>query len=199
MKIKELAQMAGNCRKMRLINTKDAAKNIIRQHLDLNGRALFPLDGMQPITPETLMTIADVEEEIRDKYEISQADMTEYLAMYTDDQREGDVLLKPGKIRLKSKYFELMSLTPDGGGETVFLPVALVKPIKDADITWVLRKVTEEQSIIVALEGFVNIAAFAAAELWADMELAGEMQSMWLAARKLAENNELRKLEDAAG
>lgn len=196
MRIKEIAAMAGNCREMRLINTRDHNDDIVRQHLDLNGRAIYPLDGMQAITKETLLTIADVEEEAREKYTVDQVDLNEFMAIYTDDQRDGDVILKPGKLRLKSKYFELMSLTPDGGGETVFLPVALIKPIKDADITWVLRKVTEEISIIVALEGFVNIAAFAPADMWADLDFAGEMHSMWLAANRLAQKNELRKLED---
>lgn len=196
MRIKEIAAMAGNCREMRLINTRDHNGNIVRQHLDLNGRAIYPLDGMQAITKETLLTIADVEGGSRDQYTVDQVDLDEFMAMYTDDQRDGDVILKPGKLRLKSKCFELMSLTPDGGGETVFLPVALLKPIKDADITWVLRKVTEERSIIVALEGFVNIAAFAPAEMWADLDFAGEMCLMWLAANSLAQKNELRKLED---
>lgn len=196
MRIKEIAAMAGNCRKMRLINTRDHNDNIVRQHLELNGRAIYPLDGMQAITPETLLTIADVEEEVRDKYTVDRVELNEFMATYTDDQRDGDVILKPGKLRIKSKYFELMSLTPDGGGETVFLPVALIKPIKDADITWVLRKVTEESSIIVALEGFVNIASFAPAEMWVDLDFAGEMRSMWMSANRLAQKNELRKLED---
>lgn len=196
MRIKDLAAMAGNCRDMRLINTRGLNGNIVRQHLDLSGKAIYPLDGMQAITPETLLTIADVEEEIREKYTVNQTDMNEFMAIYTDDQRDGDVLLKEGKLRIKSRYFELMSLTPDGGGETVFLPVALVKPIKNEDITWVKRKVNEENSIIVALEGFVNIGAFAPAEMWADLDFAGEMHSMWLSANRLAQKNELRKLED---
>lgn len=196
MRIKDLAAMAGNCRSMRLINTRDSQGNIVRQHLDLNGSALFPLDGMQAITPGTLLTIADVEEETREGYEVTQCDMSEFIANYADDQRPDDAALKAGKIKLKSKYFELMTLTPDGGGETVFLQTALLKPIRDAHIDFVLRKISDEISIIVALEGFMNIGAFAPATLWADPDMAHELRGASASAGRLANANELRKLED---
>ena len=61
MKIKDLIAMAGNCRNMDLLNTRVGGE-IIRQHLSLNGTAIFPLDGLQTISEETLLALADVGE-----------------------------------------------------------------------------------------------------------------------------------------
>ena len=97
MKIKDLATMAGNCRHMELVNTKDRQGNIVRQHLVLNGVAIFPLDGMQAITPETLLTIADVEEEIRDKYHVHQINMNDMFAARGDDLTETDLPAQNGQ------------------------------------------------------------------------------------------------------
>jgi hypothetical protein len=62
MKIKDLIAMAGNCRHMDLLNTRVGGE-IVRQHLSLNGTAIFPLDGLQTISEETLLALADVGED----------------------------------------------------------------------------------------------------------------------------------------
>ena len=54
MKIKDIAALANACRTMSLVNERSLDGEILRQHLSLNGLALYPLDGMQPITPETI-------------------------------------------------------------------------------------------------------------------------------------------------
>lgn len=67
-KIKDLATMAGNCRHMELVNTKDSQGNIVRQHLVLNGVAIFPLDGVIHIAtfaPHGLWADYDYADEMR--------------------------------------------------------------------------------------------------------------------------------------
>ena len=193
MKIKDLATMAGNCKKMRLINTKGVDGEIIRQHLDMNGVAVYPLDGMQPITPETLLTIADVDNDIRDSYTVDQVEMTSWLSNFTDDQRPDDVMLAPAKIRIKTRKGEMIALSAGQNGETVFLSAPLIKPIKDVvGLEFALRRIGEEgneQIVIVALEGFANIGAFAPATKWAEQEEAEELWRIAAAARKLANEN----------
>lgn len=190
MKIKDLATMAGNCKKMRMINTK-AEGSIVRQHLDLNGVAVYPLDGMQTITPETLLTIADVDNDIRDHYTVDQVEMTSWLSNFTDDQRPDDVMLTPGRIRLKTKKGEMIALSAEQGGETVFLSAQLIRPIKDVPgVNYALRTIGEDgPRVIVALEGFVNIGTFAMATKWAEQDEALELWKIATAARKLANEN----------
>lgn len=196
MKIKDLAAMVANCRQIDLINTKDLHGNIIRQHLSLGGRAVFPLDGMQAITPETLLTIADVEEECRERYNVFQLEMNLLQARMVDDLQSDDIPAKMGKVNLETKYAKLISIHSDDGKETHFLPAAMLKPIKDArQLNLVIRKTEDERSVIVALDGIVHIATFATADLWADMESADELRRVWLKARALAEENELKKNE----
>lgn len=196
MKIKDLAAMAGNCRHMDLINTRDSAGHIVRQHLMLGGRAVFPLDGMQPITPETLLTIADVEEENREKYEVCQIDMTRLLADMVDDYRETDRPAKMGKINLETKYAKLISVHTDDGKDVHFLPAAMLEPIKDArQLNLVIRHAVNDAQQIVALDGVAHIATFAPHEMWADFDAADELHKVWLKVRELANRNELMKNE----
>ena len=199
MKIKDLATMAGNCRQMRLINTKDPDGNIIRQHLDLGGKAVYPLDGMQPITPETLMTIADVDKDVRDKYTVDQVQMTSWLANYTDDLRPDDVALTVGPLRLKTKREELMVLNAEKGGATVFLHAAMIKPIKDVPgLNFALRRIENGGAgyeVVVAFEGFANIGTFAPNTRWAEADEAVELHNMWVTAARLANENAMRDEE----
>ena len=196
MKIKDLAAMAGNCRHMDLINTRDSAGHIVRQHLMLSGKAIFPLDGMQPITPETLLTIADVEEEIRDKYAVWQGNINKLLADMVDDYRETDRPAKMGKINLETKYAKLISVHTDDGKDVHFIPSAMLKPIKDArQLNLVIRRTIDEQNYIVALDGVSHIATFAPHEMWVDFDVSDELHKVWLKARDLASKNELIKNE----
>lgn len=199
MKIKDLATMAGSCRIMRLINTKDPDGNIVRQHLDLGGKAFYPLDGMQPITPETLMTIADVDKEIRDKYTVDQVPMSSWIANYTDDLRPDDTALEVGPIRLKTKREELLVLTAENGGATVFLHAALIKPIKDVPgLNFALRRIESGDAgydVIIAFEGFANIGTFAPSTRWAEEDEAAELHHVWMAAARLANENAMRNDE----
>lgn len=195
MKIKDLAAMVGNCRNIVLINTKDAQGNIIRQHVELNGRAIFPLDGMQAITPETLLTIADVEEEIRDKYTVTQIGMNELIASAVDDMKPEDKTAKMGSINLDTPFAKLISIHTDDGEETYFLPAAMLKPIKDArQMNLVIRKHLTS-SLIVALDGMAHIATFIPHIMWVDRETADELHKVWLKTAELAEENERRKQE----
>ena len=199
MKIKDLATMAGSCRNMRLINTEDMDGNIVRQHLDLGGKAFYPLDGMQPITPETLMTIADVDKEIRDKYTVDQVPMSSFFANYTDDLRPDDIALEVGPIRLKTKREELLVLTAENGGATVFLHAALIKPIKDVPgLNFALRRIESGDAgydVIIAFEGFANIGTFAPSTRWAEADEAAELHHVWMAAARLANENAMRNDE----
>lgn len=195
MKIKDLAAMVGNCRNIVLINTKNSSGDIVRQHVELNGRAIFPLDGMQPITPETLLTIADVEEEIRDKYTVTQINMNQLIANAVDDMHPEDKPAKMGRINLEARYAKLISVHTDDGEETHFLPVAMLKPIKDArQLNLVIRKHLTS-SLIVALDGMAHVATFAPHVAWADRETANELNKVWREVSKLAEENERREQE----
>ena len=196
MKIKELAAMVGNCQNIVLINTKDSQGSIVRQHVELNGRVIFPLDGMQPITPETLLTIADVEEEIRDKHTVTQINMNGMLAAMVDDLKESDLPAKMGKVNLETKYAKLIGVHTDDGKETHFIPSAMLKPIKDArQLNLVIRKTEEEEPLIVALDGVVHAATFMPHELWADYDCADELRKVYMKTKELAAKNELRKNE----
>lgn len=187
--------MVGNCRNIVLINTKDSQGNIVRQHVELNGRAIFPLDGMQPITPETLLTIADVEEEIRDKYTVAQINMNQLIANAVDDLHPEDKPAKMGSINLETKYAKLISVHTDDGEETHFLPAAMLKPIKDArQLNLVIRKHLTS-SLIVALDGMAHVATFTPHVEWADREAANELNKVWREASKLAAENERREQE----
>lgn len=195
MKIKDLAAMVGNCRNIVLINTKDSQGNIVRQHVELNGRAIFPMDGMQPITPETLLTIADVEEEIRDKYTVTQINMNQLIANAVDDLHPEDKPAKMGSINLETRYAKLISVHTDDGKETHFLPAAMLKPIKDArQLNLVIRKHLTS-SLIVALDGMAHVATFTPHVAWADSETANELNKVWREVSKLAEENERREQE----
>lgn len=195
MKIKDLAAMVGNCRNIVLINTKNSSGDIVRQHVELNGRAIFPLDGMQAITPETLLTIADVEEEIRDKYMVTQISMNELIASAVDDMKPDDKTAKMGFINLETRYAKLISIHTDDGEETCFLPAAMLKPIKDArQLNLVIRKHLTS-SLIVALDGMAHIATFTPHVEWADREAANELNKVWREVSKLAAENERREQE----
>ena len=195
MKIKDLATMVGNCRKIVLINTKDSQGNIVRQHVELNGRAIFPLDGMQPITPETLLTIADVEEEIRDKYTVTQINMNQLIANAVDDMHPEDKPDKMGSINLETRYDKLISVHTDDGEETHFLPAAMLKPIEDArQLNLAIRK-HMTSSLIVALDGTVHVDTFTPHVEWANGDAAEELHKVWQKVRELAEENERREQE----
>ena len=195
MKIKDLAAMVGNCRNIVLINTKNSSGDIVRQHVELNGRAIFPLDGMQAITPETLLTIADVEEEIRDRYTVTQIGMNELIASAVDDMKPDDKTAKTGFINLETRYAKLISIHTDDGEETYFLPAAMLKPIKDArQLNLVIRKHLTS-SLIVALDGMEHIATFTPSVEWADREAANELNKVWREVSKLAAENERREQE----
>ena len=196
MKIKDLATMAGNCRKMTLFNTRVGGE-IVRQHLSLNGTAIFPLDGMQPISEETLLTIADVNTEAREHFEVTQCNLGGRVLEMVEDQKPDDVMAKLGRLTIKTKYLELVTVEPETGGGILFLPVKLLKPIKDREQPgFVIRTIGEEgdeQRVIIALEGWKNVGAFAPAELWASHDEAVELQKMARAANELALINAQRE------
>lgn len=196
MKIKELAAMAGNCRKMTLFNTRVGGE-IVRQHLSLNGTAIFPLDGMQPISEETLLTIADVNTEAREHFEVTQCNLGGRVFEMVEDQKPDDVMAKLGRLTIKTKYLELVTVEPETGGGILFLPVKLLKPIKDREQPgFVIRTIGEEgdeQRVIIALEGWKNVGVFAPADLWASHDEAVELQKMARAANELALINAQRE------
>lgn len=198
MKIKDLAAMVRSCRNIDLINTRDSQGAIVRQHVLLNGRAIFPLDGMQPITPETLLTIADAEEDKRDLYGVRQVDMSSYMARMVDDYQEDDLTAKMGEVNLETRQEKLLSIHTDNGKETHFLPVAMLKPVKDArQLNLVIRKTVGEGRVIVALDGVVHIATFATYKTWANDETVEELHRVWLKAKELAKENEQKESESS--
>lgn len=199
MKIKDLATMAGNCRKMTLFNTRVGGE-IVRQHLSLNGTAIFPLDGMKPIDEETLLTIADVNTEAREHFEVAQCNLGGRMLEMVEDQKPDDVMAKLGRLTIKTKYLELVTVEPETGGEVLFLPVKLLKPIKDREQPgFVIRTIGEEgdeQRVIIALEGWKNVGVFTPAELWAGQEEAVELQKIARATNALALKNAEREMDE---
>lgn len=196
MKIKDLIAMAGNCRHMDLLNARVEGE-IVRQHLSLNGTAIFPLDGLQTISEETLLALADVGEGERERFKVRQCDLNGLALEMTEDQKPEDVMAKLGRLTIKTKYLELVTVEPETGGGILFLPVKLLKPIKDREQPgFVIRTIGEEgdeQRVIVALEGWKNVGVFAPAELWASQDEAVELQKMARAANELALINAQRE------
>lgn len=196
MKIKDIAALANACRTMSLVNERSLDGEILRQYLSLNGLALYPLDGMQPITPETLLTIADVEAGNREKYTVNEVEMNNRLLKITSDAEPGDEPAQLSKLTIEGRLFKLAALLPENGGAPKFLKTRLLKPIKDEEqLNFVFRQIGEDEEIIVAKSGVLAIAAFAPSVLWATGDEAMELTRFASAARKLAEANALREQE----
>ena len=108
-------------------------------------------------------------------------------------------MAKLGKLTLKTKYLELVTVEPETGGEILFLPAKLLKPIKDREQPgYAIRTIGEEgneQCVIVALEGWKNVGVFAPAELWVSQDEAVELQKMARTANALALKNAERELD----
>ena len=201
MKIKELATLAKACRRMKLINTCTLdGKTILRQHLDLGGAAVFPLDGLQAITPETLLTIADVNEEAREKYMVETVQMTDTLEKLTADSQQDDIPAVLGKFVLKLLGYDLIPVIPKEG-ETLFLYADMIKPLKGLrEPGWAVRWTgdgEDRQPVIIAMDGYLNVGAIAPAERWATPEAAQELVGVVQAVRQLALKNALKEQEQA--
>ena len=192
MRIKDVAAMVKACRRMVLVNTRADGK-IVRQHLVLGGKAMYPLDGMQAITPETLLTIADVEECEREKYTVDQADMNPHFFAMAEDAVEGERHAVQLKTILKLPWLELTAVTEEGGGETLFFPVKLLKPVKDMEQLELFTREVDGGKTIIVKSGMMAVAAIEPSTSWADFENVSELAGMFSAARLLAEKNALKE------
>lgn len=196
MKIKDLAALAKIYRTLTLINERDLRGNVVRQYLDGGGYVLFPLDGLPVITPETLLILADIPEEDRDKWKVLETDRTEHVEVLMRDSMPGDTQARLGRISLKAGGLELVPVVPEAGEEkpVMFLPAKLLKMVKDAEqLGFVIRSIPDGGHTVIALEGWKNIGAIASATRWAGPEEATELVQTVQTVRQLALENAMRE------
>ena len=194
MRIKDVAAMVKACKRMVLVNTRVDGK-IVRQHLLLGGMAMYPLDGMQAITPETLLTIADVEECEREKYQVDQVDMNPHFFAMAEDDVEGERHAVQLKTILKLPWVELTAVTEEGGGETLFFPVKMLKPVKDMEQLELFTREIGGGKTIIVKSGMMAVAAIAPSTSWAGADQVADLASMFRAAVVLAEENALKEAQ----
>lgn len=196
MKVKDLNTLAKIYRTLTLINERTPSGSIVRQYLNGGGYVLFPLDGLPVITPETLLVLADIPEEDRDKWEVFETDRTEHVEVLMRDSMPGDTQARLGRISLKAGGLELVPVVPEAGEEkpVMFLPAKLLKMVKDAEqLGFVIRAVDDKQNVIIALEGWKNIGAIASATRWAGPEEATELVQTVQTVRRMALENAMRE------
>lgn len=187
--------MVKACKRMVLVNTRADGK-IVRQHLLLGGTAMYPLDGMQAITPETLLTIADVEECEREKYTVDQADMNPHFFAMAEDAVEGERHAVQLKTILKLPWVELTAVTEEGGGETLFFPVKMLKPVKDMEQLELFTREVDGGKTIIVKSGMMAVAAITPSTSWAGADQVADLGSMFRAAVVLAEENALKEAQE---
>lgn len=196
LKVKDLNTLAKIYRTLTLINERTPSGSIARQYLDGGGYALFPLDGLPVITPETLLVLADIPEEEREKWKVFETDRTDTTELLTRDSMPGDTQARLGRVALKVGGLELAAVVPETGENrpVMFLPAKLLKMVKDAEqLSFVIRAVDDKQNVIIALEGWKNIGAIGSATRWAGPEEATELVQTVQTVRQMALENVMRE------
>lgn len=186
MKIKDLAALAGRFHSMDLLNTVAEDGTTVRQHLCLGGSVLLPLDGLQTITLDTLMVLADIPEKERADYKARQGELTGLPQLMAADCMPGDEDAVKLDISIKSVMFDLACFEGQETGEILFLPAALLKVVKGAEQPgFVIRNVEDFGSVLVAQDGWKNIGAFTPAVRWAEQPVTDELAKITRAAKRL--------------
>ena len=161
MQIKAIARLAKETETLSLLDEPG------RQHIVIRT-ALFPLDGLPPLTEETVLAVLDVPVGNRVDYTVTRSNagiFEAYIADNTDGDREAkltDALISIGGESVRPVY------TPYG---MVCIREADRKPIADSEKTAeYFVRLHDNKPIIVVKNGFQLIAAFMPCTGWAAKE-----------------------------
>lgn len=161
MKINAIAKLAKETENISLLDAPG------RQHIVIRT-ALFPLDGLPPLTEETVLAVLDVPVGNRVDYTVTRSDagkFADYITDNTDGDREAkltDVLISIGGETVRPVY------TPYG---MVCIREADRKPITDSEKTAeYFVRLHDNKPIVVVKNGFQLIAAFLPCTGWAAKE-----------------------------
>ena len=170
MTIKGLQKLIGkNADNLTLINCYGGGDMIVRQHLSVWGRAIYPMDGLPVMDEETLLAVLDVP---REKWKDCQvlttdADSTLLTAMM-EDNMDSDRPLEEMGIQLITGGGEYKFLLEPLRDECYAIRPEYLKPIGlTSEHTYWLRetgwdnKTGEAKHVIVIKLGMQNVAAIA--------------------------------------
>lgn len=170
MTIKGLQKLIGkNADNLTLINCYGGGDMIVRQHLSVWGRAIYPMDGLPVMDEETLLAVLDVP---REKWKDCQvlttdADSTLLTAMM-EDNMDSDRPLEEMGIQLITGGGEYKFLLEPLRDECYAIRPEYLKPIGlTSEHTYWLRetgwddKTGEAKRVIVVKLGMQNVAAIA--------------------------------------
>lgn len=169
MTIKGLQKLIGkDAYNLTLLN-QYAGNQIVRQHLSVWGRAIYPMDGLPVMDEETLLAVLDVPRERWKNCHVLRADAdSTLLTEMMEDNMDSDRPLEEMGIQLITGGREYKFLLEPLRDECVAIRPEYLKPIGlTSEHTYWLRetgwddKTGEAQHVIVVKLGMQNVAAIA--------------------------------------
>ena len=190
MKIKQLCRCAqDDDNKLYLLDEADKEGQVVRQYVNLNGRAMFPLDGMPILNEETLLAVMDVPQAKRGDWCVTRSTMSERLQMMAADAKATDGEACIGRIGIAMNGLALRLVFSQGGEKTSFVDSELLKVAGDHRDIQVWERRVDGSTVFVLLNGLVNVGCIAptaahwgkneALELFKAGKVAGHVFDKW--------------------
>lgn len=179
MTIKGLQKLIGkDAYNLTLINCYGAGGMIVRQHLSVRGRAIYPMDGLPVMDEDTLLAVLDVPREKWKNCHVLTADAdSTLLTAMMEDNMDSDRPLEEMGIQLIIGGGEYKFLLEPLRDECVAIRPEYLKPIGlTSEHTYWLRetgwdnKTGEAKHVIVVKLGMQNVAAIAQNIDWGSAE-----------------------------
>lgn len=158
MKLKTLLKCAKEDKSMTLLDEVDEEGMIARQYVMLNGRAVFPLDGMPLMNEAQLMTMMDIPLDEQGGWNTVRAQMDAKLKLMMLDFRSSDIAARIGWTGIAMNGMVVRPVFTDAvHGKIGFVDNELLKVLADKRDLDVYERRIDGSRVYVMMEGMCNV------------------------------------------